>query len=84
MDRRYFGRRGRDSGQIGNIDSYRAVFRRSYADEPDRLIDQLREDRAIAKADTLLLTVPNILGVVCNVHVIDSILRHVALAHGWR
>jgi alkanesulfonate monooxygenase SsuD/methylene tetrahydromethanopterin reductase-like flavin-dependent oxidoreductase (luciferase family) len=84
MDRRYFGRGGKDSDQIGNIDNYRAVFGRSYADEPDRLIEQLREDEAVAEADTLLLTVPNMLGVDYNVHVIDSILRHVAPALGWR
>ena len=84
MDRRYFGRGGKDSDQIGNIDNYRAVFGRSYADEPDRRIEQLREDEAVAEADTLLLTVPNMLGVDYNVHVIDSILRHVAPALGWR
>ena len=55
-----------------------------YADEPDRLVEQLREDEAIAEADTLLLAVPNMLGVDYNVHVLDSILRHVAPALGWR
>ncbi|KAK0358082.1 hypothetical protein LTR94_036801, partial [Friedmanniomyces endolithicus] len=62
----------------------RAVFGRSYADEPDRLIAQLRADEAIAEADTLLLTVPNQLGVDYNAHVIESILTHVAPALGWR
>jgi predicted dinucleotide-binding enzyme len=37
----------------------RAIFGRSYAVEPDRLVEQLRADEAIAEADTLLLTVPN-------------------------
>lgn len=83
-DRRYFGRGGRDDDQIGEIDDFRAVFGRSYADTPDRLIEQLREDEAIAEADTLLLAVPNMLGVDYNVHVLDSILRHVAPALGWR
>ena len=83
-DRRYFGRGGKDSDQIGQIDNFRAIFGRSYADEPDRLITQLREDEAIAEADTLLLTVPNMLGVAYNVHVLDSILHHVAPALGWR
>ena len=62
----------------------RSIFGRSYADEPDRLVEQLREDEAIAEADTLLLAVPNMLGVDYNVHVLDSILRHVAPALGWR
>jgi hypothetical protein len=48
------------------------------------LIEQLRDDEAIAEADTLLLTVPNTLGVDYNVHVIESILTHVAPALGWR
>ena len=48
------------------------------------LIQQLKEDEAIAAADTLLLTVPNQLGVDYNAHVIDTILTHVAPALGWR
>lgn len=83
-DRRYFGRGGKDSDQIGHIDNFRGIFGRSYADEPDKLVEALREDQAIAEADTLLLTVPNMLGVDYNVHVIDSILKHVAPALGWR
>ena len=48
------------------------------------LIEQLDEDEAIAEADTLLLTVPNQLGVDYNAHVIEAILKHVAPALGWR
>ena len=48
------------------------------------LIQQLKEDEAIAAADTLLLTVPNQLGVDYNAHVIGSVLTHVAPALGWR
>ena len=84
QDRAYFGGERNDTDQVGVIDNYRAVFGRSYADEPDRLIERLREDEAIAAADTLLLTVPNQLGVDYNAHVIDSILTHVAPALGWR
>ena len=61
-----------------------AIFGRTYAAEPDVLIQQLKDDEAIAAADTLLLTVPNQLGVDYNTHVIDSILTHVAPALGWR
>ena len=82
-DRAYFGR-GESSDQIGIIDNMRAVFGRSYAAEPDRLIAELRADEAIAEADTLLLTVPNQLGVDYNVHVIEALLTHVAPALGWR
>ena len=84
-DRMYFGRGGKDTDQIGYIDQdMRAIFGRGYADEPDRLVEQLRGDEAIAEADTLLLTVPNTLGVDYNAHVIGAILTHVAPALGWR
>ena len=39
------------------------------------LVKQLAEDEAIAAADTLLLTVPNQLGVDYNAHAIESILK---------
>ena len=85
MDRAYFGRDTEGGDQIGYIDeSTRAIFGRSYAAEPDVLIKQLAADEAIAEADTLLLTVPNQLGVDYNVHVIDAILKHVAPGLGWR
>lgn len=83
-DRAYFGRDGGGDDQVGIIDDMRAIFGRSYAAEPDRLAALLAADEAIAEADTLLLTVPNQLGVAYNIHVIDSILRHVAPALGWR
>ena len=84
LDRAYFG--GRDSqDQVGMIDeNTRAIFGRSYAAQPDALVEQLRSDEAIEAADTLLLTVPNQLGVDYNAHVIDDILTHVAPALGWR
>jgi alkanesulfonate monooxygenase SsuD/methylene tetrahydromethanopterin reductase-like flavin-dependent oxidoreductase (luciferase family) len=84
-DRAYFGRGQQESDQVGYIDeNTRAIFGRSYAAEPDVLVEQLREDTAIQAADTLLLTVPNQLGVDYNAHAIESILRHVAPELGWR
>jgi alkanesulfonate monooxygenase SsuD/methylene tetrahydromethanopterin reductase-like flavin-dependent oxidoreductase (luciferase family) len=84
-DRAYFGRDGQEGDKIGFLDeTTRAIFGRSYAAEPDVLIDQLRKDEAIAEADTLLLTVPNQLGVAYNVHVMEAILTSVAPALGWR
>jgi alkanesulfonate monooxygenase SsuD/methylene tetrahydromethanopterin reductase-like flavin-dependent oxidoreductase (luciferase family) len=82
-DRVYFGH-GDSTDQIGIIDNMQAVFGRTYAAEPARLIDELKADEAIAEADTLLLTVPNQLGVDYNAHVIEAILKHVAPALGWR
>jgi len=84
-DRAYFGRGGQEEDKIGFLDkTTRAIFGRSYATEPDVLIEQLRKDEAIAEADTLLLTVPNQLGAPYNVHVLEAILTAVAPALGWR
>jgi alkanesulfonate monooxygenase SsuD/methylene tetrahydromethanopterin reductase-like flavin-dependent oxidoreductase (luciferase family) len=84
-DRGYFGRGGQEEDKIGYLDeTTRAIFGRSYAAEPDVLIEQLRKDEAIAEADTLLLTVPNQLGVSYNVHVMEAILTTVAPALHWR
>jgi alkanesulfonate monooxygenase SsuD/methylene tetrahydromethanopterin reductase-like flavin-dependent oxidoreductase (luciferase family) len=85
LDRRYFSPDGGDGDHVGYIDAdTRAIFGRTYAAEPDVLVCQLAEDEAIAAADTLLLTVPNQLGVDYNAHVIESILEHVAPELGWR
>ncbi|PZR52801.1 LLM class flavin-dependent oxidoreductase [Xylanimonas oleitrophica] len=84
-DRAYFGRGEQEHDQIGMIDeTTRAIFGRSYAAEPDALVEELRKDEAVAAADTLLLTVPNQLGVDYNAHVIEAILTHVAPELGWR
>lgn len=85
MDRAYFGRNGETQDSVGYLDEKtRAIFGRSYAAEPDKLIEQLKGDEAIAEADTLLLTVPNQLGVDYNAHVIEAILKYVAPGLGWR
>ena len=85
-DRAYFGGRdGDEQDQIGYIDANtRAIFGRSYAAEPGALVKQLAADEAIAAADTLLLTVPNQLGVEYNAHALESILKYVAPELGWR
>ncbi len=84
-DRAYFGRGGQEEDKIGFLDkTTQAIFGRTYAAEPDVLIEQLRKDEAIAESDTLLLTIPNQLGVAYNVHVMEAILTSVAPALGWR
>lgn len=85
QDRYYFGQQGKGSDSFGYIESdRRAVFGKSYAAEPDKLIEELVRDEAIQEADTLLLTIPNTLGVEYNVHVLESILKYVAPGLGWR
>ena len=84
-DRHLFGQDTRDGDTIGYIEQdKRAIFGRSYAGEPDRLIRELAQDEAIQEADTLLLTIPNTLGVDYNVHILSSILKHIAPGLGWR
>jgi alkanesulfonate monooxygenase SsuD/methylene tetrahydromethanopterin reductase-like flavin-dependent oxidoreductase (luciferase family) len=84
-DRAYFGRGQQEQDQIGQIDEHtRAVFGRSYAAEPEVLVRELAKDTAIEAADTLLLTVPNQLGVDYNAHAVESILKYVAPELGWR
>ena len=85
QDRYYFGQQGKGADSFGYIEAdQRAVFGRSYAAEPDQLIKELAGDEAIREADTLLLTIPNTLGVDYNVHVLSSVLEHVAPGLGWR
>jgi alkanesulfonate monooxygenase SsuD/methylene tetrahydromethanopterin reductase-like flavin-dependent oxidoreductase (luciferase family) len=84
MDRAYFGRETESHDQVGRLETGLARFGKSYAGEPPQLVKDLAEDEAIAAADTLLLTVPNQLGVDYNAHLIDSVLRHLAPELGWR
>jgi alkanesulfonate monooxygenase SsuD/methylene tetrahydromethanopterin reductase-like flavin-dependent oxidoreductase (luciferase family) len=85
QDRMYFGHDRNSTDQVGMIDeNTRAIFGRSYAAEPDVLVNELVEDEGIQGADTLLLTVPNQLGVDYNAHVLENILVHVAPELGWR
>jgi alkanesulfonate monooxygenase SsuD/methylene tetrahydromethanopterin reductase-like flavin-dependent oxidoreductase (luciferase family) len=85
QDRYLFGQESNRADQIGFIESgKRAIFGRSYAAEPDQLIKDLANDEAIREADTILLTIPNTLGVDYNVHVLSSILKHVAPGLNWR
>ena len=83
-DRQILGREQSDRDQIGIIDDTRSIFGRSYVAEPDVLIDLLAQDEAIREADTLLLTIPNQLGVDYNAHLLESIVTLVAPGLGWR
>jgi alkanesulfonate monooxygenase SsuD/methylene tetrahydromethanopterin reductase-like flavin-dependent oxidoreductase (luciferase family) len=81
-DHLYFGGRD-DRDQIGVIDGMRSTFGKTYAAEPDALIEQLAQDAAIAAADTLMLTIPSQLGVAFNLRLVESFARYVAPALGW-
>jgi alkanesulfonate monooxygenase SsuD/methylene tetrahydromethanopterin reductase-like flavin-dependent oxidoreductase (luciferase family) len=83
IDDAYFGQAGTQD-HVGYLDGGLARFGKTYAGEPDQLIKELADDEAIAAADTLLLTVPNQLGVDYNAQLIDSVVRYVAPDLGWR
>lgn len=81
-DHLYFGGR-QESGGVGYIDGFRSTFGKTYAAEPDALVEQLKEDAAVQSADTLMLTIPSQLGVEFNLRVVESFATHVAPALGW-
>jgi alkanesulfonate monooxygenase SsuD/methylene tetrahydromethanopterin reductase-like flavin-dependent oxidoreductase (luciferase family) len=84
LDRQLFWRETNSTDQVGWLDGGGARFGKTYAGEPDKLVAELAEDEAISAADTLLLTVPNQLGVDYNAHIIESVLSHLAPELGWR
>ena len=84
VDNAYFGNQAGSQDQVGYLDGGLARFGKTYAGEPDQLVKELAEDEAIEAADTLLLTIPNQLGVDFNAHIMESVLRHVAPELGWR
>ena len=84
LDRAFFGDAADSQDQVGYLDGGLARFGKTYAGEPDQLVKELADDEAIAAADTLLLTVPNQLGVDYNAHLIESVVRHLAPELGWR
>lgn len=85
QDRAYFLGQRDSQDQFGMIDEKtRAVFGRSYTAEPDELVEELATDTAVQEADTLLVTVPNQLGVDYNARLLENIIEHVAKPLGWK
>jgi alkanesulfonate monooxygenase SsuD/methylene tetrahydromethanopterin reductase-like flavin-dependent oxidoreductase (luciferase family) len=84
LDRAYFGDAAGSQDQVGYLDGGPARFGKTYAGEPDELVKELAADEAISAADTLLLTIPNQLGVDYNAHIVESVVRHLAPELGWR
>jgi alkanesulfonate monooxygenase SsuD/methylene tetrahydromethanopterin reductase-like flavin-dependent oxidoreductase (luciferase family) len=83
VDRMYFGGEEGSEDQVGRLDGGDARFGRSYVGEPDRIAEELARDAAVQAADTVLLTVPNQLGVDYNTRLLATIAEHVAPAIGW-
>jgi alkanesulfonate monooxygenase SsuD/methylene tetrahydromethanopterin reductase-like flavin-dependent oxidoreductase (luciferase family) len=83
LDRAFFGREAGGGDTVGYLDGGLARFGKTYAGEPDRIADELAADASVALADTLLLTVPNQLGVDYNAELLRNVAEHVAPAIGW-
>jgi alkanesulfonate monooxygenase SsuD/methylene tetrahydromethanopterin reductase-like flavin-dependent oxidoreductase (luciferase family) len=84
LDHAFFGREAGGGDTVGYLDGGLARFGKTYAGEPDRIADELAADAAVALADTLLLTVPNQLGVDYNAELLRNVADHVAPAIGWQ
>ena len=83
IDRIYFGDQENED-QVGLLEGVRSRFGRTYAGEPDRIAAELAGDEAVRAADTVLFTVPNQLGVAYNARILETIVKHIAPAIGWR
>ncbi|MCQ9369545.1 LLM class flavin-dependent oxidoreductase [Brevibacterium sp. 91QC2O2] len=83
-DRLMYSAMGGDSeDQIGIIDGLQTTFGKSYVGEPDQLVEQLRQDKAVMNSDTLMLTIPSQLGVDFNARLLESFAKHIAPELGW-
>ena len=82
-DELYFGHSQEGDG-IGYIVGFRSTFGKTYAASPDVLVEQLQQDAAVMSADTLMLTIPNVLGVDVNLSILQNFAEHVAPALGWQ
>ncbi|HWD65277.1 MAG TPA: LLM class flavin-dependent oxidoreductase [Solirubrobacteraceae bacterium] len=83
QDRAYFERHGGSNDQLGHLEGVVARFGRNYTGEPDQIAEELAHDPAVREADTLLLTVPNQLGVEYCAAMLETVARHIAPAIGW-
>lgn len=86
LDRAYFGREAAAGSrdQVGHLDGGLARFGKSYVGEPAAIVEQLRTDAAVHDADTVLVTIPNQLGVDYNAHLLETIVQQIAPDLGWR
>lgn len=83
-DRRMFGLHKTSTDQVGTFpEAGAAIFGRTYADEPDVLIEQLKADPAVMEADSLLIAIPTGMGVDVNTKILQNFAEHVAPALGW-
>jgi len=78
-DRFYFGdmASAEHADQVGYLDGGLARFGPSFVGEPDVIAAELAGDAAVRLADTVLVTVPNQLGVDFNIRILESINSYI-------
>lgn len=77
--RHYFGLRAQaeSQDQVGILDGAVSRFGKSYIGEPDKIAEELAKDEAVAEADTLMVTIPNMLGVDFNLRQLEAIVQEI-------
>lgn len=84
QDKELFGNQAEQHDSVGELGNTLTTFGRTYAAPPDILIEQLKADKAVMSADTLMLTIPNTLGTEINLSILESFARYIAPELGWQ
>lgn len=86
LDLKLFGRDNEQEDQVGFLAYHQnpSIFGRTFSGEPEKIVKDLAEDEAIKEADTVLVTIPNTLGVEYNLHLLNTIVKDIAPDLGWR
>ncbi|GFH40979.1 LLM class flavin-dependent oxidoreductase [Lactococcus insecticola] len=86
LDRQILATGAQSEDQVGFLAYHQnpTIFGKTFVGEPEKLVEELKNDEAIQEADTVLVTVPNTLGIDYNVHILDTIMKDMAPDLGWR
>ncbi|MFC1474333.1 LLM class flavin-dependent oxidoreductase [Rhodococcus qingshengii] len=76
QDRAMFGTNAIDE-HVGILGGAISRFGKNYVGPPDTIAADLAADDAVTAADTLLVTIPNLLGVAANLRALSLITEHV-------
>jgi alkanesulfonate monooxygenase SsuD/methylene tetrahydromethanopterin reductase-like flavin-dependent oxidoreductase (luciferase family) len=83
-DEQLFGSAPRHVGEhVGVLDGAVSRFGKSFIGEPDSILEELADDEAVGAADTLLITIPNTLGVAENLRILGNVREHITAPLGW-
>ncbi|MFJ8702944.1 hypothetical protein [Streptomyces ardesiacus] len=63
---------------VGVLGGAVSRFGKSFIGEPEAITREIQQDHAAEEADTLLVTIPNTLGVRENLRILGNIAEHLA------